>query len=357
MQQLRPLSLGEILDRTAELYRNNFLLFAGIAAIFSGCMLVIQMLYLGGLTLIGYPHIQPHLTWLMAVAAVVQMLAILLIAGLAIAANNRAVAWVYLGHPASISSAAQSVRPRLGRYLWLMTISSFRAWTPLAILYVIFFTVVFKSLPHGIFSGSPAAQHGAAQNPAALIAAGIAILVLAPFFIGALVYGCWMSLRLSLGIPASVVEELPARRALKRSVQLSKGSLGRILVLGVLVYAVRMIIGLVLSLPFLFTFFRHPGQPISVAMLAVQQVAGFITNTLIGPIYATGLTLFYYDLRIRKEGFDIEWMMQAAGLDAQAAGFDALAAGLDAQPSGLEAGAAADSSSPAEPVSSNFDQV
>jgi hypothetical protein len=38
---------------------------------------------------------------------------------------------------------------------------------------------------------------------------------------------------------------------------------------------------------------------------------------LIGPIYSTGLTLFYYDQRIRKEGFDIEWMMQAAGLTPQ----------------------------------------
>lgn len=317
-QQLRPLSLGEILDRTAELYRNHFLLFAGIAAIFSAFMLAVQMLYLGGLALMGYPHIHPQLRWVMAVAVIVETLAILLVAGLAIAANNRAVAWVYLGHPATISSAAGGIRPRLGRYLWLMFISGFRAWTPMAILYVIFFTVVINSLPHGLLSGSPAAQHTAAQNPAALIAAGIAVLVLAPFFIGALVYGCWMSLRLSLGIPASVVEELPAGRALKRSVELSKGSLGRILVLGVLVYAIRMVIGIVLSLPFLFTFFRHPGQPVSVAMLAVQQVAGFITNTLIGPIYATGLTLFYYDQRIRKEGFDIEWMMQAAGLDAGA---------------------------------------
>jgi hypothetical protein len=41
---------------------------------------------------------------------------------------------------------------------------------------------------------------------------------------------------------------------------------------------------------------------------------GFFTNTFIGPIYATGLTLFYYDQRVRKEGYDIEWMMQAAGL-------------------------------------------
>jgi hypothetical protein len=46
----------------------------------------------------------------------------------------------------------------------------------------------------------------------------------------------------------------------------------------------------------------------------LQQIVGFFTNTFIGPMYATGLTLFYYDQRIRKEGFDIEWMMQAAGL-------------------------------------------
>jgi hypothetical protein len=31
-------------------------------------------------------------------------------------------------------------------------------------------------------------------------------------------------------------------------------------------------------------------------------------------MYATGLTLFYYDQRVRKEGYDIEWMMEAAGM-------------------------------------------
>ncbi len=319
MQQLRPLSLGEILDRTAELYRGHFLLFAGIAAIFSGFMLVIQMLYVGVLSLLGYPHVAPHLTWAVAVAVIVEVLAVLLIAGLAIAANNRAVAWVYLGHPATVSSAARSVQPRLGRYLWLMTMSSFWAWAPLAVLYAIFFTVVLAALPHGLFANPAAAQQTAAQNPAAFLGAAVGILIVAPFLLGATIYGVWMSLRLSLGIPACVVEELPARRALKRSVELSKGSLGRIFVLAILVYAVRMIIGLVLSLPFLISFFRHPGHPVSVAMMSLQQVAAFVTNTLIGPIYATGLTLFYYDLRIRKEGYDIEWMMQAAGLEAAAA--------------------------------------
>lgn len=318
MQQLRPLGLSEILDRTAELYRGHFLLFAGIAAIFSGFMLAIQMLYVGVLAAIGYPHVPPHLTWAVAVAAVFQVLAVLLIAGLAVAANNRAVAWVYLGEPASISSAARSVKPRLGRYLWLMTMSSFQAWAPLAVIYVIFLTIVLRAA-HGIFA-NPSMAHPA--NPAdvnAVMGTAIGMLILAPFFLGAVVYGTWMSLRLSLGIPACVVEELPARRALRRSVELSKGSLGRILVLAILVYAIRMIIGIVLGIPFLFTFFRHPGQPISIAMLSIQQIAGFITDTLIGPIYGIGLALFYYDLRIRKEGFDIEWMMQAAGLEAPTA--------------------------------------
>jgi hypothetical protein len=37
--------------------------------------------------------------------------------------------------------------------------------------------------------------------------------------------------------------------------------------------------------------------------------------SLIGPIYPIALTLFYYDQRIRREGFDIEQMMAAAGLN------------------------------------------
>ena len=42
------------------------------------------------------------------------------------------------------------------------------------------------------------------------------------------------------------------------------------------------------------------------------------SGVLICPIWATGVTLLYYDQRVRKEGFDIEWMMQAAGLTAPA---------------------------------------
>src|SRR5436305_13047147 len=40
---LRPLSLGEILDRTAQLYRTNFILFTGIESAYAGAVLVINL--------------------------------------------------------------------------------------------------------------------------------------------------------------------------------------------------------------------------------------------------------------------------------------------------------------------------
>ena len=40
-EPLRPLNLGEILDRTAEFYRARFLVFFGIAALPSGMVLTI----------------------------------------------------------------------------------------------------------------------------------------------------------------------------------------------------------------------------------------------------------------------------------------------------------------------------
>jgi hypothetical protein len=65
---------------------------------------------------------------------------------------------------------------------------------------------------------------------------------------------------------------------------------------------------------------KHLGQPIPIGWMVYQQIGIFVMDALIGPIYSIGLTLFYYDQRIRKEGYDIEWMMQAAGLVPQQAG-------------------------------------
>jgi len=308
------MALGEILDRTAELYRNHFLLFAGISSIFAGVMPAVQLLYLRSAALIGYPNVMAKFGWGTASAAVLEALAILLLAGLSIVANNRAVAWVYLDQPATIRDAARSVLPRMGRYLWLMTMVGFRAWAPLAGLYVAFFALILSALPHDFMTNPAAAQTAASHNPGALLGVALGFVVLAPLFIVALVYGTWMSLRYSLSVPAAVVEELPARQAIKRSVDLSKGARPRIFVLGLLVYAVRLLLGILFGFPIIALAFKHPGQPLPLGWMTLQQIGEFLINAFIGPIYAIGLTLFYYDQRIRKEGFDIEWMMRSAGM-------------------------------------------
>jgi hypothetical protein len=316
--QLRPLSLGEILDRTAELYRNNFLLFAGTSAIFATVMLLAQMLDLGVLQLIGYPNVAGNQQWAVATLSVLQTAVWLLAAGLAIAAISRAVAWVHMGEPASIRAAVASVRPRMGRYLWLMINASLRAWGPLAAVYIAVFAILFTVMPAGWLTNPGVMQQPHIQNPKQIMEAGLAILALGPVFFLAFIYGVFMWLRYSLAMPACVVEGLSARDSIKRGIELSKGSRGRIFVLWLLVYAIRLLLGLLLGFPLIFFSLKHIGKPLPLGLLAITQVAGFLINTFIGPIYSTGLTLFYYDQRVRKEGFDIVWMMQAAGLSPQA---------------------------------------
>jgi len=309
------MSLGEILDRTAELYRSRFTLFAGISSIFATVMLGLQLLYIRSLVMMGYPNMLTNLRWGTATAAIAETLGLLLLAGLSVVAINRAVAWVYLDQPASIREAVRAVRPRLSRYLWLVTNVALRAWSPLAVLYVAYIVLLFSVMPHDLLSNPAAAQTAAHGNPASFLEFGLGMLILAPLILAASVYGVIMSLRYSLSVPACIVENLTAAQAIKRSIGLSKGSWGRIFVLGLLVGIIRMVLGIIFGLPVVLLAFRHLGQPLPMHWLVLQQIGAFLGNALIGPIYSIGLTLFYFDQRIRKEGFDIEWMMQAAGLE------------------------------------------
>jgi len=124
-------------------------------------------------------------------------------------------------------------------------------------------------------------------------------------------------LRYALAVPACVIEDIKARQAIRRSIELSKGARGRIFLLFLLVLAIEMGLGLVTQAFFIFAVMKYHGE-LPASLRALQQVVAFCTNTFVAPIYATGFTLFYYDQRVRKEGFDIEWMMQAAGLGSQA---------------------------------------
>ncbi len=313
---LRPLSLGEILDRTAQLYRENFILFAGIASIYAGVLLVLNLMQIGLTELLRQLHMARYETFATLGFIILIFPVIVICSGAAMAANNRAVAWVNLGEPATIRGAYRSILPRLGRYLWIMAIAMFFAYLPFVIIDAVFFLLLFAFV--GI--NGLAVQHGANADPYAgmlVLMGSIGLLVLT---FPAMIYAIWMAIRYSLAIPASVVENLKAHVAIRRSIDLTRGARGRIFVLGLLIAVIQIGLIGITQAPFILMAIKgikqHALLPVWVQV--AQQFVTFLTTSFIGPMYATGLTLFYYDQRIRKEGFDIEWMMQAAGLTVPA---------------------------------------
>src|ERR1039458_862337 len=305
---LRPLSLGEILDRTAQLYRTNFILFAGIFAVYCGVGLVMNLLLIGLQELL-----KTQQTTAMALitlsAAGLELLILFLLIGPVIAAISRAVAWVHLGELATIRGAYASVLPRFGSYLWLMTVTAFVIWTPFVLLYAAFFgTLAF----YGKGLGANAVTH-ATSNPHSMAVVGVASVVFFLLIFPVLAYTILMTLRYSLALPACVLENLPALKAIRRSIELSKGARGRIFVLLLLIGAIKIGLVLVTQIFVLISAVQNHGQ-LGPGISAISQIISFFTGTFLGPIGAAGITLFYYDQRVRKEGYDIEWMMQAAGL-------------------------------------------
>jgi hypothetical protein len=302
---LRPLTLGEILDRTAQLYRSNFVLFAGIFAVTNGVVLILVMLatglspaYRAMQTVAGSGKMQPGVWVFLAVFGLVGVLSY----GASTAAITRAVAWVNLGERATIRSAYATTLPRLGRYLWLITLA-FLIILGFGILGLLALGIVLMVV------GVIVAVLANGMRSAAMVGFVAGILI----DISALAIFAWTGSRYALGIPACVVEDLKARKALRRSVELSKGSRGRIFLLLLLVGVIQAGLYLVTQIPFYLYVFRHHLQmPLGLNILS--QIISVATNTFVGPILAAGLTLFYFDQRVRKEGYDIEWMMQAAGM-------------------------------------------
>jgi hypothetical protein len=131
----------------------------------------------------------------------------------------------------------------------------------------------------------------------------------------------WIGACFSLAIPAATVEHLKGTRALRRSWHLSRRGRGRIMLTwlaiaitsGFLLWAVQLLFHQ--SFIFLSSTIRSPLLTRAL-YLQVSHILNTAFSALLGPIYPIALTLFYYDQRIRHEGYDIERLMDAAGMTA-----------------------------------------
>ena len=96
--------------------------------------------------------------------------------------------------------------------------------------------------------------------------------------------------------------------AMRRSKALVAGRKGRIFLALLMVYALQMVVGAVqLPLAIAATATRGGQHVATQALLLVVQ---FVTVALIAPVASIAFTFFYIDERVRREGLDIELMMQ-----------------------------------------------
>jgi hypothetical protein len=141
----------------------------------------------------------------------------------------------------------------------------------------------------------------------AVILASSALVYLAAFVLG----GAW-ALRYAVCIPALLLENLGAIASLRRSVQLTEKRRWPILVAVLLAVIIGYVGVLVFQGPFFVTmiFAQRAGQVPQWFSFA-YAVSGAVGGAITGPVLIIVLVLLYYDTRIRKEAFDLQYMMSS----------------------------------------------
>jgi hypothetical protein len=272
---LRPLSLGEILDRTFSLYRGHFLLFIGITAIPHLLILGLNMwqtIFMAApqITTKGPFGAQTHqpaggsgvmalgFTWGI-VGLVIYLIAYLFSQG----GTIYAVSELYLGRTTTVESSLR------------------RVWGQLAGL----FGVIFLN-GLAVFAG----------------------------FIFLIIPGIYLACRLITCVPAALLEDLGARESLERSMFLTKDNAGRAFLIYLFYFVLTYAAALLIAGPIGVAVGMHGKDPGTLRILTgLAHVATFLIGIVIGPILLIATSVFYYDLRVRKEAFDLQLMMNPSG--------------------------------------------
>jgi hypothetical protein len=165
---------------------------------------------------------------------------------------------------------------------------------------------------------------GSAEEIAGLLDSGanwpFMLLFTAPTVIGVYLF-LRIGACLSLAMPAAAIEKLTGFAALRRSWTLTRGSRVRIMFTWLAIFITSWI---ATSIPqiMLWELMYPIASSLHLVRLARQlylplaYIMLTIIHAVLGPIFPIASTLFYYDQRMRREGYDIERLMDAAGLQA-----------------------------------------
>jgi hypothetical protein len=265
--QLRPLGLGEILDAGIKVYRNKFGTMLKAVAVVIVPVQVLNVLIQLSLpgsgtttTGTGSTATSDGSGWA-GIAALLLIFVITVVSStLAEAACLKAVSDTYLGTDTDWRGSLRFGFQRLGSLLWL-------------------------TLIHGV------------------------LLLLA--FAACIVPGIWLYAAWSVAVPALLIEDERGFRALSRSFNLVRGrwwpTAGTLLLANLLATAVAFGFG-ILALPLVFA-----GDGNDFVVNLANGILGAVASVLTIPFVAAVIAVIYFDLRVRKEGFDLQLMARRIG--------------------------------------------
>ncbi len=278
MADLHPMELGEILDGALTIFRRHFGLFVkiGVVALWLPVAMMVYIQLAGGT--------EQHLA-LYFLALLISNFGGLFLTAAAI----RVISDSYMGRPPDLGEALSLGASKI----WPLFVVGFGKGIIMVLLFAVIGVIASIAMPSMVSGGGGAA----------------AVLFMLLAFFG----GCWFIAFVLCGYavttPVVVLETLGgAFDAFGRSWDLTRGFKRKIF--GIAVVAFLMIYLPILVIGILGGYFRLTAP----AMGQAIEVLSAALPIIVYPLFSCIVTLIYYDLRVRREAFDLQVLGQQLGI-------------------------------------------
>lgn len=274
---LRPLNFGEVLDTSFNLFKRNFK-----AAVLVSAVIMVPLSLLGGLA----------------------------------AAGLAPTDFAALEDP---NASFEDVLGVFGGVFGAIGLASLIQVLGSILVQAATTRIYSESYRGGSMSAGDALRHGLRRLPAML---GLTLVTAIGSFLGLLLCiapGVWLYAAWGVAPAALIVEEIGPLRSLRRSFNLVKGNWWRVFGLLFLSLLLVSVITSIVTAPlqigmtFGAGFSGSPEAAFSGSFLALNTIVSGIATAITLPFTAAVVVAIYYDLRVRKEGYDLDRLIADLG--------------------------------------------
>jgi hypothetical protein len=289
---LRPLGVGDVLDRTFNIYRSKPLLFIGLSAIWYLLLVLVFVVlavavFAGAFAAFSRQSASPDQLAGAAVGVIGFVVVAVIVAIVLFSAQSAALANAaarrYLGKEVGIGEAFRAGLSASGR----LFIAGLLVFLAIVLVWAVLFIVAAIT------------NQFLAYAAAAIVAVVVTAYLACSWLVAPVIV---------------VMEKMGPIAALSRSWRLSSGNRWRIFWIQVLLVILNLVLSVLIA--GLFGGFAAAGgqadQPGQLGVGNIVQSLVNLASTIVwAPVQWIAFTVLYYDLRVRKEAFDLQLAAEA----------------------------------------------